>query len=287
MSDPFAAQLSAFRKTLQPTDTSKAAKIQDKTPETEVEKKPVVNNSTNELKKPSDEDIEQPAKRLQLERPTNSSNRPTNSSNLTMRLMTSSDYIKSHNGPVSVNELEKALKITVDAPLLKCLSNVDRIQYQDGKFQYLSLHNIKTGADLVRVLENQPAFAGISVKQLKDGWSKCIETIDELEKDHYIIVHRTKKDNSARHVWLNKDRLEMGCPASVKKLWDSVSIPAHDDLVKLLVDNGLTPTNAEPESMRRKKITSVKERKQKKTRRGKITNIHMKGILKDYSGKLK
>lgn len=71
------------------------------------------------------------------------------------------------------------------------------------------------------------------------------------------------------------------------EMWNAVHIPQHDDLVKLLLDNGLKPTNAEPESMKNKKIASVQERKQKKPRRGKITNVHMRGILKDYSGKLK
>lgn len=247
--------------------------------------------------------------------------------NLTMKLMASSDYIKSKDRDVPVFELETSLGFKVDSQLLKCLSNVDRIQYnpESSSFQYLSLHNIKTGEDLLRVLRNQPAYAGLSVKQLKDGWNNCLQTIAELENKNEIIVHKTKKENSPRHIWLNPDKLPIrvyngvqnvqnweiitgqlpassanddkeGADGNSKnkplemifyEMWNAVKIPQHDDLVKLLLDNGLKPTNAEPESMKSKKITSVKERKQKKPRRGKITNIHMKGILKDYSGKFK
>ena len=248
--------------------------------------------------------------------------------NLTMKLMASSDYIKSKDRDVPVFELETSLGFKVDPQLLKCLSNVDRIQYnpESSSFQYLSLHNIKTGEDLLRVLRNQPAYAGLSVKQLRDGWNNCLPTIARLEKEKEIIVHKTKKDNSPRHIWLNFDKLPIRVynsvqtvqsweiitgqiPSSVSaaanngngaadpaaktldmifyEMWNAVNIPQHDDLVKLLLDNGLKPTNAEPESMKNKKIASVQERKQKKPRRGKITNVHMRGILKDYSGKLK
>ncbi|ODQ46846.1 hypothetical protein PICMEDRAFT_27448, partial [Pichia membranifaciens NRRL Y-2026] len=205
---------------------------------------------------------------------------------LTMKLMASSDYIKSKDRDVPVFELETSLGFKVDPQLLKCLSNVDRIQYnpESSSFQYLSLHNIKTGEDLLRVLRNQPAYAGLSVKQLRDGWNNCLPTIARLEQENEIIVHKTKKDNSPRHIWLNFDNLPIRTLDMIfYEMWNAVNIPQHDDLVKLLLDNGLKPTNAEPESMKNKKITSVQERKQKKPRRGKITNVHMRGILKDYS----
>lgn len=244
--------------------------------------------------------------------------------NLTMKLMTSSDYIKSKDRDVPVFELETSLGFKVDPPLIKCLSNVDRIQYvpETSSFRYLSLHNIKTGDDLMHVLENQRAYVGLSVKQLRDGWNNCTTTIEQLERENKIIVHKTKKDNSPRHIWLNPDRLpirvyngvqsiqswevltgqrpnpneETTAEGEIKtksldkifyEMWNAVPIAQHDDLVKLLLDNGLKPTNAEPESMKNKKVASVKERKQKKQRRGKVTNIHMRGILKDYSSKVK
>ena len=52
-------------------------------------------------------------------------------------------------------------------------------------------------------------------------------------------------------------------------------------IVSEIIDQGLKPTGADPNLI--KKQPQQKEKKQKKARRGKITNTHMKGILKDYS----
>lgn len=352
MSDPFAAQLSAFKKSLKSTnDLPQQRRVVQNTkrPLDIVQKQRTSSFSSSE----TTESIESKSKHQklndskELESKTKINSNTINetvttvaeataitvaaqaaaasgSGNLTMKLMSSSDYIKSKDRDVPVFELETSLGFKVDAQLLKCLSNVDRIQYnpETSSFQYLSLHNIKTGDDLLRVLKNQPAYAGLSVKQLKDGWNNCLSTISKLEKDNEIIVHKTKKDNSPRHIWLNFDKLPIKVYNGVQsiqnweiltgqqssqqqnsanqskpkvksldmifyEMWNNVHIPHHDDLVKLLLDNGLKPTNVEHESLKNKKIASVQERKQKKARRGKITNVHMRGILKDYSGKLK
>lgn len=329
MADPFASQLSAFKKSLkgaaelppQKRSVEKADSGSSSTVSTTTSKKP-------KIEKPLyDDDFDEDDKPIngsgksQLSAAAQMAREHQQNGTLTMKLMSSSDYIKSKDREVPIFELESSLGFKVDPQLLKCLTNVDRIKYnpETQSFQYLSLHNIKTAEDLLNVLKNQPAFAGLSVKQLKDGWNNCLPTIEQLEKENKIIVHKTKKDNSPRHIWLNVDQLPIKvyngvqnfhsweiltgqAPAINKEddpnknktldmifyeMWNVIPIPNHDELVKMLVDNGLKPTNAEPESMKSKKITSVQERKQKKSRRGKITNIHMKGILKDYSSQLK
>lgn len=359
MADPFAAQLSAFKKSLKsstdlpqqkrvataPSSASSGSTASTKRPaspskeDDQNSSKRLKGEETSERKgattvsgdaEDADDDDESNNAKTVAEATALSAAaqaaRATGQGNLTMKLMSSSDYIKSKDREVPVFELETSLGFKVDSQLLKCLSNVDRIQYNPAtsSFQYLSLHNIKTGEDLLNVLRNQPAYIGLSVKQLKDGWNNCLPTLADLEKKNEIIIHKTKKDNSPRHIWLNFDKLPIrvyngvqsiqswqivaghlthgsngvsstnDAATKVKSLdmifyemWNAVSIPNHEDLVKLLLENGLKPTNAESESNKSKKVASVKERKQKRTRRGKITNIHMKGILKDYSSKLK
>ncbi|KAG0679239.1 hypothetical protein C6P40_004323 [Pichia californica] len=359
MADPFAAQLSAFKKSLKSTTDLPQQKRVVNSPTPQSHNTQISQSSSSlSLKRPESSDSKDSSiKRIKVlsgtdgvsEKLVNESDDDSKAANgagsvaeatkrtaaaqaaaasgqdnLTMKLMSSSDYIKSKDRDVPIFELETSLGFKVDNQLIKCLSNVDRIQYnpESSSFQYLSLHNIKTGEDLLRVLRNQPAYAGLSVKQLKDGWNNCLTTISKLEKENEIIVHKTKKDNSPRHIWLNFDKLPIRVYNGVQniqnweiitgqvpalsqnntdglnnkpksldmifyEMWNAVNIPQHDDLVKLLLDNGLKPTNAEPESMKSKKITSVQERKQKKPRRGKVTNLHMKGILKDYSSKFK
>ncbi|ODV83222.1 hypothetical protein CANARDRAFT_30163 [[Candida] arabinofermentans NRRL YB-2248] len=184
------------------------------------------------------------------------------------------------------------MKIKFDSKLIKCLSNVDRIKYDpiNKTLEYLSLHNIKTASDLLKVLENQPTFQGLPVKQLKDGWNGCLDTIAKLERENKIIVHKTKKENSPRHIWLNKGNYPIGGDKLIEpefyEMWSKVKVPKGDELAIQLLKNGLKPTNVDLENIKNNKTTNVQERKQKKPRRGKITNTHMKGILKDYSSRV-
>lgn len=346
MSDAFSAQLSAFKKSLKSTSDlpqQRRVPLAATSAPAESPSKPSQNTSGVTGIQPSLDTSSGPlvkkqkvgrdpsplpgdggklsgiAERAQLSAAAQAA-RTANEGNLTMKLMTSSDYIKSKDREVPIFELETSLGFKVDSALMKCLTNVDRIKYNPttSSFVYLSLHNIKTGEDLLNVLKNQPAFTGLSVKQLRDGWNKCIPTLEQLEKENLIIVHKTKKDNSPRHIWLNLDHLPIRVYNGVSSLqnfemfvnqssntqvkeqtktksldvvfyemWNDVHIPPHEELVKLLIANGLTPTNANREDKKTKKVKNVQERKQKRSRRSKITNIHMKGILKDYSSKTK
>lgn len=64
-------------------------------------------------------------------------------------------------------------------------------------------------------------------------------------------------------------------------MWSNVKLPEPDSLYQALIDQGLKPTGADPQTIKKK--PQQQEKKQKKARRGKVTNTHMKGILKDYS----
>ncbi|KAH3666038.1 hypothetical protein OGAPHI_004227 [Ogataea philodendri] len=268
MSDLFASQLSQFKKSVRNSSTTLPMQRR-------VLDKPAV-------KRPNDAHTNTEPKRI---RTIEYESAPASS--LSIRLMTASDFIKSGDKPVTLDELERHIKCKVDPKLLKVLTNVDRIKYDpvNQTLEYLSLHNIKTGDDLIKVLENQPTFSGLSVKQLKDGWSGCIETLAQLEKEQKIIVHKTKKENVPRHIWLNVGfyKLEDVVDSEFYNLWAKIKVPKGDDLAKQLIETGSKPTNVDPDSVKNRKVAPVQERKQKKARRGKITNTHMKGILKDYS----
>lgn len=205
---------------------------------------------------------------------------------LTMKLMATTDALKEAGIPISVEDFERRLGFKLDPQLLKLVQTLDRIQYDEENktLAYVSLHNIKSGRDVLRVLETQRVFQGLSVKQLRDGWKQCLEEITELEKDNLIIVYRTKKDQTPRHIWLNPDALPLRAheDSSLTNLWNTVPVPSHSTLVQTLLQNGLKPTNVQPESLKLN-VQPVKQQRRKKARRAKITNLHMKGVLKDYS----
>jgi transcription initiation factor TFIIE subunit beta len=81
--------------------------------------------------------------------------------------------------------------------------------------------------------------------------------------------------------WGNDPSLMFTMDAEFRNEWHKVQIPANpDDLRKSLIDAGLKPS-----STARQAVTSKPDKKKKKAPRrgGKQTNVHMSGILQDYS----
>lgn len=202
---------------------------------------------------------------------------------LSTRLHMAVEYVKQQDRPVSVADVEGYLSLDITNTLLPLLKEIDRIKYDEATntLEYLSLHNIRSADNLLNFLRLQSTFKGTSVKELRDGWSGCFDAIETLEEESKIIVLRAKKDNSPRSVWANFGG-ELGTIENeFVELWKKIRIPDKDSLYQALVSNSLKPTGADPHDLKKK--PQQQERKQKKARRGKITNTHMKGILKDYS----
>lgn len=202
---------------------------------------------------------------------------------LSTRLHMAVEYIKQQDQPVPVTEVEGYLSIDLSSSLLPLLKEIDRIKYDEATktLEYMSLHNIRSAEDLLNFLRLQATFKGALVKELSDGWSGCFEAIEALEEEDKIIVLRAKKDNSPRAVWANLGGVLKTVDEEFVDLWKQIRIPDKDSLYQALVSNSLKPTGSDPHDLKKK--PQQQERKQKKARRGKITNTHMKGILKDYS----
>lgn len=204
-------------------------------------------------------------------------------SHLSTRLHMAVEHIKQQDLPVGVDQVEGYLSFDIRHTLLPLLKEIDRIKYDPSSdtLEYMSLHNIRSADDLLNFLRLQPTFKGVSVKELRDGWAGCHDAIEALEEDNKIVVLRAKKDNMPRSVWANFGG-ELGTiDLEFVELWKHIRIPDKDSLYQALISNSLKPTGADPHDLKKK--PQQQERKQKKARRGKITNTHMKGILKDYS----
>jgi transcription initiation factor TFIIE subunit beta len=204
---------------------------------------------------------------------------------LSTKLLLAVDYIKSKAKPVSIDALLSYLNLNDDtqgSKLVNLLINLDKMSYDktNKTLEYVSIHNIKSKDELLSFLRNQPTFKGISVKELKDGWNGCIDAINELEEEDTILVQRTKKDNSPRLVWAN-----VGGPLGIideefVKSWQNVKLPERSELPGKLAKLGLKPASVDPNTIKKDVQQETKKRKQRK---GKITNTHMAGILRDYS----
>lgn len=204
-------------------------------------------------------------------------------SHLSTQLHLAVEYIKEHDTPVPVSKLQNYLSFDITHTLLPLLREIDRIKYDpvNATLEYVSLHNIRSGEDLLDFLRRQTTFKGISVKDLKDGWAGCLQAINELEAENKILVLRNKKENAPRLVWANAGG-ELGTiEDEFKEMWINTKLPEPDNLYQALLDQGLKPTGADPALIKKK--PQQQDKKQKKARRGRITNVHMKGVLKDYS----
>lgn len=193
------------------------------------------------------------------------------------------EYVKKQDKPIKLSDLEGYLSFPI-APLLPLLRNIDRIKIneRDRTIEYVSIYNIYSAEDLLAFLRAQSTFQGVPVKQLKDGWSGCLDAIEELEKKQDILVLRTKKENLPRYVWANRGGPIHSIDTAFTDLWAKAKVPTASELPGALEKLGLKPTSVDPATVK-KVVKPTETRKQKKPRRGKITNTHMRGVLKDYS----
>jgi hypothetical protein len=84
---------------------------------------------------------------------------------------------------------------------------------------------VKDGTSLLAHLQRKTDASGVSVRDLKDGWPDCEDTLAALEAEHKVLVVRTKKDNFPRFVWPNDPSLHHTVEAEFQSMWHRVPIP--------------------------------------------------------------
>ena len=153
-----------------------------------------------------------------------------------------------------------------------------------GTFRFKPIHNIRSGTELLAYLQKQHTAQGLAVKDLKEGWSGAEAAIDKLEAEGRLLVTRNKKDNHARMIWPNDPSLTQRVDPEFQVVWHKVIFPKDVDLPAELEKANLKPTSGGSANRNRGPV-APKEKKQKKRRAGgRTTNLHMQGILRDYSG---
>ena len=142
---------------------------------------------------------------------------------------------------------------------------------------------VRDRTSLLQFLQRRTDAQGVSIKDLKDGWPDCEPTLTALEKEHRVLVVRTKKDNHPRMVWLDDPSLCHGVEPEFQALWHRSEIPPLDDIVRKLTAAGQKPTSEDPRLRAANQPKEKKVKKKAQRRTGKSTNTHMEHLLKDYS----
>ncbi|KAI9885372.1 MAG: hypothetical protein M1823_002844 [Watsoniomyces obsoletus] len=205
------------------------------------------------------------------------------------------EYLKNKEAPQSLSQVVGYLSLKSPESqqnMAMILKKHDRVEFQrdgnnnrwdGGSYRFRPLHNIRSAQDLLAYLQTRPTAQGVSVRELKDGWSGADAAIDMLEAKHQILVTRNKKDNHARMVWANDATLAQHVDPLFQSLWFKATLPSKEDLPGELEKLGLKPTSSDPSS-RVSMAPKQNKKKQKKPRTGgRTTNTHMAGILRDYS----
>ena len=193
------------------------------------------------------------------------------------------EYLKSHPDPIPADRIASYLSTTMTPAFLHLLQNNPKITYHEDTdlYEFRPLHNIRNASTLLATLATQPTGAGLAVKELKDGYPQVEDDLKQLEQQGKVLVLRGKKDGLARMVWYNDAILNVAISEEFKELYHGLKVPEPGDLPKELEKAGMVPASVDPRSI--KKVIVEKEKKRKGRRRGKITNTHLVGILKDYS----
>lgn len=213
------------------------------------------------------------------------------------------EHLKQVEIPLNSAQLGTFIGQPLDDNMIHVLRSHDKLVYNtaDDTYAFKPLHNIRSAQQLLTHLQAATTSQGLSVKELKEGWANAIQTIDELERNRDILVTRTKKDGQARMVWINDKTLDVnvdeGRPfitqnamtgvltqylfTEFKTIWTKVVIPPPAELPGELEKAGLKPTSVDPATIK-KAMAKDNSKKQKKPRRGRITNTHLVGMLRDY-----
>lgn len=153
---------------------------------------------------------------------------------------------------------------------------------RSGTYQHNPvIPGVKSKETLLAYLQAKKDAMLVHVKDLEDGWPKdrLYPAITELERDHKILVVRTKKDNHPRYVWQDDPSLWHEVDQEFQSMWHKTNIPALDDINRLLIQAGQKPASEDPRlKVINAKIEKAKPKKKKKAPRN-LTNTHLKGHL--------
>ncbi|KAK6533575.1 hypothetical protein TWF694_002513 [Orbilia ellipsospora] len=194
------------------------------------------------------------------------------------------EHLKEVEKPLTRLQLEDFLQKPLDSTMVRVLKDHEKLVYDpvSDSYAFKPLHNIRSAQQLLTHLQASTTAQGLSVKELKDGWSGALQTIDELEASKDILVTRTKKDGQARMVWINDKSLNVSIDDEFKNIWEKIAIPPPAELPGELDKAGLKPTSIDPATIK-KAMQKDTSKKTKKPKRGRITNTHISGMLRNYN----
>lgn len=211
------------------------------------------------------------------------------------------EHLKKKGEPKAVNDILGFLSLTNHPEehkkeLIESLRGHPRVDWKPdsglseqtwrtGTYEHRPIiPGVKDATSLLAHLQRKTDASGVSVRDLKDGWPDCEDTLATLESAHKTLVVRTKKDNFPRFVWPDDPSLYYKVEVEFQSMWHRVPIPSLDDMHRKLTGAGLKPTSDDPHKANMGQANKKQQKKRAGKRIGKATNVHMQHLMQDYSG---
>ncbi|KAK5004062.1 hypothetical protein LTR28_009388 [Elasticomyces elasticus] len=203
------------------------------------------------------------------------------------------EYLKSKDRAIAFKDVWEYLSVPdnlkpSEGALRRLLQGHQKVEYEptglngQGSYRFRPTHNVRSADELKGYLQRQTTAQGIPVRELRDGWPSCLETVAEMEAKGEILVTHNKKDNAPKMIWANDPSLALNIDEDYKQFWHKTKLPQNaNDLRLELHKNGITATSQVKETPKPK--GAGKKRRKAVSATGRQTNSHMSAILKDYS----
>lgn len=153
------------------------------------------------------------------------------------------------------------------------------IENEGRMYRYKPPFAIRNSEDLIEYFQKQTHTRSMAVDDLKKGWIDCDDQIDELEKEHKLMVIRAKKDNAPKYIWADDPALSAPVDSEFVNLWDAIKLPENDEVIRALEQANRTPAG----QVAIQNAVQAKGKTRKMRQSTKKTNTHMSAIFKDFS----
>ncbi|BFZ60677.1 transcription factor TFIIE beta subunit, TFIIEB, Tfa2 [Saitoella coloradoensis] len=209
------------------------------------------------------------------------------------------DKLKEKGAPMKSADLFSYLNIHLNSSTHRTLTRLFslssassstsvKIRYDPASdtYSYAPEHPVHDVPSLVQFLRQraETTMKGMPIKDLKESWSDIIAGCEQAEQEGKILVLRAQNaEKTLRMAWANTGGELGGIDDEFKNMWNSLRLPPEADVPAELEKFGLKPTSVDPSTVKVKAVVDDKMKRPKR-RRGKETNTHMAGILKDYQG---
>lgn len=154
--------------------------------------------------------------------------------------------------------------------------------WRTGTYEFRAkLPGVNTKETLLEYLQKKPDASCTSIKDIKDGWPDFEPAVDQLEKEHRILVQRTKKDNQPKNVWLDDPSLHHFVDPQFQSMWFREKLPSADDMPRLLHQLGQKATSVPTNNANRNLKAPPKKKKARQSNK-RLENEHMRGLLEQF-----